>query len=216
MTAPGRNQADKRRARINKDKKSLLDSLTEGESLSSTLKSLGRSEGWLRHHKQSDPAFGAEVEAIMSSPLHQRRIAQSMSAFDPDDPQAKKDRFIGHYEASLDRMAACTAAGYEWHQVESMLDPDHADYDEDFRIRYQRVAQTATVRVYDNLVKQAARDGSPAMVRFMIDQQKQRGSAPEGGTVYNFYFNQKDEGWAKQFLADSFPVKKIESAADTG
>lgn len=144
----------------------------EGLSLGKGIKRIHRDYGYkscssFYRWKETDAEFAAEVDKIMSSPMHRERIAATQSRAD-DRTILWIDRYFEELRNSRDRVAAADASGKSITYTINACDPTHPEYHEDFATRMREEMLREAVGVEDEVKKKATIENSVQMQKWIL------------------------------------------------
>lgn len=212
-----------RRTKSGKDrallKKEIIERLAQGYGIRETCDILQVGHGTYYNWRNKDPEFKADVERILSDPLHATRILNRSSKEELGVEENWKLRFLGVYRRTGDRNEALRSAGKRAIEIEQALDSAGDHYDAEFARLFSDEEQKRLWKIEDNALRKAEHDMPTA--RFVLSNlvKDKYGKLEGTTTVQQVWFTQKGEENAMKEIESMFSepeVKEIEATSDTG
>ena len=197
-------------------KKEFMERISKGYGIQETCKLLNMARSSYYNWRREDPAFKADVERILSDPLHATRILRHESKVELGIEEDWKMRFLGLYRRSGDRNQALKGSGKRATDIEQALDPSHEAYDAEFARLFADEEQKRLWQIEDNTLRKAEHDMPTA--RFVLSNlvKEKYGKLEGTTTVQQVWFTQTGEEKAIKELETLFQpeTKTIEAARD--
>jgi hypothetical protein len=177
-------------------KEDTITLLAKGYGWTATCKKLNYSRSWGYKMRKDDPNFDREVKRLLSSPLHQQRIAASKATSEAGNFKDWRRQFAAHLQTTGDWNMALNAVSRTAIEVEDLLNPENADFDEELAALVREVEVRRIHAVDDAAHQQAIKNNNAGMQRFLLQnlmREKYGNVKKEGDKTLNLYWFSKEQ-----------------------
>ena len=194
-------------------RKKFVEELLRGRGINEIMRDHGyKSASMYYKWKNKYPEFKEQCEKILSSPLHESRIAASQSK--KIAPASWREQYINKFRESRSRTIAADYCGKSVTEIMQACDPSHENFDEDFfnLVREEELRDAVTVE--DELKRKAVVENSVQMQKWIIPflpvvgEKYYRGAEnrlkSEGDKQVNIFFGAEGVDGAKKLLEQMF------------
>jgi hypothetical protein len=201
-------------------KQELIAYLAKGYGVKEATKLLRMARSTYYNWRAKDEEFKAEVDRILSDPIHSTRILRQESKAVVGVEENWKLRFLGVYRKTGDRNEALSTCGNgkRAQDIENALNPEHADYDEEFHQAFSNEEQKRLWKIEDNTMRKAEHDMPTA--RFVLSNlvKEKFGKLEGSANIQQVWFTSSGESKALKSLESlnfgQTEIKEIDAPQD--